>query len=100
FDTVIRYRYNEYAAFTDFTFHLTDRFDLQVGGRESHIRLDRLAQVTTGALFPTPAVATDQKSKANAFTYLLTPQLRISPDLMTYVRLASGYRSGGPNNAL
>src|SRR5262249_26850567 len=29
--------YKEYAAFADLTFHITDRFDVQIGGRESKI---------------------------------------------------------------
>jgi len=29
---------------------------------------------------------------------LLTPRYRLSPDLMAYARLASGYRPGGPNS--
>jgi outer membrane receptor protein involved in Fe transport len=36
---------------------------------------------------------------ANVFTYLLTPQLKLSPDVMVYARLASGYRPGGTNCA-
>src|SRR5262249_8640915 len=36
--------------------------------------------------------------KDDAFTYLLTPRFKISPDLMVYARLASGYRTGGPNS--
>src|SRR5581483_5488141 len=31
------------------------------------------------------------------FTYLVTPRYKISPDLMVYARLASGYRPGGNN---
>jgi iron complex outermembrane recepter protein len=33
----------------------------------------------------------------SAFTYLVTPQYKVSPDLMVYARFASGYRPGGPN---
>ncbi len=98
--TRIGFEFSEYAGFTDFTFHLTDRFDLQVGGRQSSLKLDRAGQTTTGAQFAAPAVVAAQHSKSDAFTYLVTPQLRISPDFMVYARLASGYRPGGPNNAL
>jgi iron complex outermembrane recepter protein len=99
-DTEIRYKFAEYAAFTDLTLHFTDRFDVQLGARQSYIRLDRLAQTTTGAQFPTPAFAAEQFSHADAFTYLLTPRFRINDDVMVYARMASGYRPGGPNNAL
>ncbi len=91
-------RYQEYAAFTDFTFHVIDRLDVQVGGRESHIDvIDELE--TPGGLVPiilTKAVPRSE-AKADAFTYLLTPQYKITPDWMVYARLASGYRAGGPN---
>ena len=94
--------YEEEAAFTDVTFHVTDRFDVQLGGREAEIRQD--FQETYYGIYdevflgePSPVVYPRAHSKENAFTYLVTPRLRISPDLMVYARLASGYRPGGPN---
>jgi iron complex outermembrane receptor protein len=96
--------YEEYAAFTDVTFRITDKFDVQVGGRESQIR-QTSASTDTGLFVPlfvgpaSPVVYPEVASKANAFTYLLTPQFKVSPDLMVYARLASGYRPGGPNNS-
>lgn len=100
FDTVIRYRYSEIAAFTNITIHFTDRFDLQLGGRESRIKLDRLAQTTFGAPNTAPSNAPAQYSKADSFTYLVTPRFKLSPNAMIYARFASGFRPGGPNNAL
>lgn len=94
--------YAEYAAFTDVTFHVTDRFDVQVGGRESHNR-QTYSEIDTGplvALFeglPPPVVSPEVVSSQNSFTYLLTPEFKVSSDLMLYARLASGYRPGGPN---
>jgi iron complex outermembrane recepter protein len=95
--------YQEYAAFTDLTFHITQWFDVQLGGRESHI--DQSYQETSvGPYVPvfspgasSPLVNPKLESQANVFTYLLTPRLKISPDFMLYARLASGYRPGGPN---
>jgi outer membrane receptor protein involved in Fe transport len=75
----------EYAAFTDLTVKFTDRFDVQVGGRQSWIT----QEYVQGGLFG--------DSDATAFTYMLTPRLRLSPDVMLYARVASGYRAGGPN---
>jgi outer membrane receptor protein involved in Fe transport len=96
--------FEEYAAFTDFTFHFTDRFDIQVGGRESEIRQTYqdtdtayAASVFDGTTYPAPYIGPEGRSKVNAFTYLLTPQFKLTPDVMTYIRLASGYRAGGPN---
>src|SRR5262249_44196132 len=81
FDQSLPAEYKEYAAFTDLTYHFTERFDVQVGGRESKIT----------ATTPT------REAKANAFTYLFTPRLKLSPDVTLYARLASGYRPGTPN---
>jgi outer membrane receptor protein involved in Fe transport len=93
--------YKEYAVFTDFTFKLTDRFDVQVGGRASHNRL-HYSSASTGLinvalLEPFNRVLPELTSTDDPFTYLLSPRLRISPDLMIYARFASGYRPGGFN---
>ncbi len=91
-------RVSEYAGFTDLTYHFTDRFDVQLGGRESHIEVDNLAQAPFSGIFAgTPTFVPAVDSSANAFTYLATPEYKISPDLMVYARFASGYRPGGPN---
>lgn len=90
--------YVEYAAFTDLTFHISDRFDVQIGGRESEIRETDFQSTNSGALFGNQVIGGGQlKSTANAFTYLFTPSFKVSSDLMVYARLASGYRAGGPN---
>jgi iron complex outermembrane receptor protein len=97
--------YTEYAAFTDYTVHVTDRFDVQLGGRESENRTTN-ASTLAGPYVPfflgtpSPDVNPEVGSKDNAFTYLVTPKYTLSPDLMTYARLASGFRPGGPNSAL
>ena len=43
--------YQEYAAFSDLTFHFNDKFDVQVGGRESHIS-QTFNEVESGPLLP------------------------------------------------
>jgi iron complex outermembrane recepter protein len=90
-------RYDEYAGFTDFTLHLTDRLDIQIGARESEIRQD-FSETESGAIIGvTPITIPDTDTNASAFTYLVTPRYKLTTDLMVYVRLASGYRSGGTN---
>jgi len=97
-----RTTYSEYAAFTDVTLAVTDRIDVQFGGRESQIR-QSFRQMFVGPYDPfflgmdSPVISPEVESKDSAFTYLITPRFRISPDLMVYARLASGYRPGGPN---
>jgi iron complex outermembrane receptor protein len=94
--------YQEYAGFVNLTYHFSDRFDVQVGGRESHTE-NSTSVVATGPLDyafygkAPPMVIPEAGSTANTFTYLVTPRLKLSDDLMLYVRLASGYRPGGPN---
>lgn len=94
--------YSEYAAFTDFTFHFTKRFDVQVGGRESHNR-QTYSEYDVGPYVPvfeataSPFVYPETRTEDSSLTYLATPQFKISSDLMLYARVASGYRPGGPN---
>jgi iron complex outermembrane recepter protein len=96
--------YTEYSVFGDLTYHVTDQFDIQVGGRESQFRIVGNSFTVTGLTanvldgFPTsPYVQPGYTIKENAFTYLLTPRFKITPDFMVYARLASGYRPGGSN---
>jgi iron complex outermembrane recepter protein len=88
--------YREYAAFTDLTYHFNDQFNIQFGGRESHIE-QSYAQVEGGPAVGADILLPEVNTSANVFTYLITPQFRVSPDFMTYARFASGYRPGGPN---
>jgi outer membrane receptor protein involved in Fe transport len=93
--------YKEYAAFTDVTFKLTDQFDVQIGARESHNQLyysNSSDGVFNGLLGQSFYHSQSQlTSTDNPFTYLLSPRYKLSPDLMVYARLASGYRPGGFN---
>jgi len=95
--------YREYAAFTDLTYNVTDRFDFQLGARESRNRQSYSAvwsgpYVPTFLGVPTPLLPPTATLTDNAFTYLVTPRFHPSRDLMIYARLASGYRPGGPSS--
>ena len=96
--------FEEIAGFTDFTFHITDQFDIQLGGRESRNRQTYMqtfvGPYTTLLGKPSPYVDPEVGTGDNSFTYLVTPEYKISPNLMIYARLASGYRPGGPNFGL
>ncbi len=99
------FTYDEYAAFANLTFHITDRFDVQVGGRSSQNR-QKYTSINEGPYVSvfgggtSPQIVPQVKTRENAFTYLVTPRLKIMPELMVYARLASGYRPGGPNTSL
>lgn len=87
--------YHEYAGFADLTYHFTDRFDVQLGGRESH-NWQKYTQSPSGPLVG-PSYFLSVTSDDNSFTYLITPSLRLSDSVMVYARIASGYQPGGPN---
>jgi iron complex outermembrane recepter protein len=96
--------YDEFATFGDLTYHVTDQFDVQLGGRESWLKNTVDTAAATGLLAtviygaPTsPFNFPANTLRENNFTYLLTPRFKISPDFMVYARLASGYRPGGIN---
>lgn len=90
-------RLKESAVFADLTYHFTDRFNMQVGGRFSHNK-QTYDETDIGLLIGTdPFVLPTETSKDDAFTFLVTPQYKVSDDLMLYARAASGYRVGGPN---
>ncbi|MFW2853507.1 TonB-dependent receptor [Sphingomonas sp. TX0543] len=88
--------YREYAAFASLTYHFTDRFDLQAGGRYGHNNQSQVNIVTSGPF----AGETSGRSSENVFTYSVTPRFRISPTQTLYARLAAGYRPGGPNQGI
>jgi iron complex outermembrane recepter protein len=93
-------RYTEYAAFSDLTYQITDRIDVQVGGRESFIKSATYPYYLSGELYgPTPVLSPEADSSSKAFTYLVTPRYKLSSDLTAYARFASGYRLGGGNTA-
>ena len=94
--------YTEYAGFTNLTLHVSQRFDIELGARESKIR-QSYSEVDSGPFLTSvlgeasPHIVPEDHTGADAFTYLVTPRFKVSPDLMVYARIASGYRPGGPN---
>lgn len=93
-------RYREYAAFGDLTFHLSDKFDVQVGGRYAkNSQRNTRVLATEARAVPAygPSATVVANSDEGAFTWLVSPSYHFSRDVMLYARLASGYRPGGPN---
>lgn len=92
--------YEEYAAFGNLTFHMTDRFELSVGGRyssndqSSQQIIDGALQVLQG--LPAPLVISGESSE-DVFTWSVAPRFEINDRTSVYLRVAEGYRPGGPN---
>ena len=95
-------KYTEYSAFADLTWHAADRLDVQIGGRASSMKITLDDASSSGPLAgdgPYPVITAGSQTRNHAFTYLVTPQFKLSPNQMFYARFASGYRPGGPNTA-
>ncbi|MEE3627428.1 TonB-dependent receptor [Nitrospirillum sp. BR 11752] len=93
-DARLNSRYEEYAGFASGTLHITDQIDLTAGGRYSHNEQDAV-QLGSGPL------AGDANYTANSsdgvFTYSVAPSFKPNEDTTLYIRVARGYRPGGPN---
>lgn len=87
-------KYREYAIFGNATLHLADWFDLTGGMRWAH-NSQTFRQISSGALLP--VADTPGRSSEDVFTFSLSPQFHLTPDVMLYGRIASGYLPGGPN---
>lgn len=86
--------FTEWAGYGDLTWHATSRFSIQVGARYSSDSTS-YSEVGNGVLLGT--LNSNGSSIDHPVTYLFNPSYRFSDDLMAYVRVASGYRPGGPN---
>lgn len=89
---------DEGAVYASLDFQVTDRFDIQVGGRQSQVRQLQNTSVLSGKLFDGSVVTYNAGATERPFTYLFSPRYKFTQDLMAYIRLASGFRPGGPNN--
>jgi iron complex outermembrane recepter protein len=92
--------YREWSGFGQVTYHFNPAFDVALGGRWSenkqseHTFLTGLVEsLTTGLPSETEAAA----STGTDFLYSVAPRWHPSQNTMAYVRVATGYRPGGPN---
>jgi iron complex outermembrane receptor protein len=90
--------YREPAVFANVTYHFTDRFDIQGGARYSEDRQG--FQQTSSFGLSEPSASPELSSKEHSTTYLISPSLHLTPDILVYGRIATGFRPGGINTAL
>jgi outer membrane receptor protein involved in Fe transport len=88
--------YEEIAAFANATWHITPRFGLSFGARQSENDQDA-SQVLEGALLGGSVAFDDAKSSESPFTYSVSPRFEINDQVSLFARVATGYRPGGPN---
>ncbi|MBB6250838.1 TonB-dependent receptor [Nitrospirillum iridis] len=89
--------YREYAGFGSATYHFDDKLDFTFGGRYSRQFQENASEV--GGVLQGDTSYSDLHSNTSVFTYSLGPQYHISPNMMVYGRVSTGYRPGGPNDA-
>jgi outer membrane receptor protein involved in Fe transport len=98
-------RYTEYSGYANLDFHVTDRFDIIGGVRESYNQQHFfeqydgdyivIAETLLGQAYH-PLTELGQFSGSD-FDYLVSPRFKIDDNNMVYARFADGYRPGGAN---
>ena len=81
--------FNETAGFANATYHVTDKFELGVGGRYAH---------NGQAADEFGLAAASGSSSGGVFTWSADARYHFDDQTMLYARAASGYQPGGPND--
>jgi iron complex outermembrane recepter protein len=89
--------YRELAAFGDVNYHITPAFEVGLGGRYSSEK-QSYRQINNGLVTGTDDFTTH--SDQDAFTYSADAKYKFDPKAIVYLRVASGFVPGGPNDAL
>jgi len=96
-DAFVYSKFEELAGFGNLTYRFGPKVDVTIGLRYSHNRQSQL-ETLDGLLTGTERIG--GSSSDSSVTYLVTPRFHLSDETMLYVRVASGYRPGGPNLAV
>jgi outer membrane receptor protein involved in Fe transport len=88
--------YEEIAVFANATWHVTDRFELSFGARQSDNE-QSATQNTDGPLAGGAPVTINGSSSESPFTWSFSPRFAFNDYTSTYLRVATGFRPGGPN---
>jgi iron complex outermembrane recepter protein len=100
-DLAIDSKYEEVALFGNATWHVTDRFDLSFGARWSENDQD----AAQNGLIILPILPggqlvlnfDDLSSSESPVTWSFSPRYEFSDTTSAYLRVATGFRPGGPN---
>ena len=100
-DLAIESQYEEIALFGNATWHVTDRFDLAFGARWS----ENDQEAAQNGLIILPILPggqlelnfDDLKSSESPVTWSFSPRFEFSDTASAYLRVATGFRPGGPN---
>ncbi len=95
-DANLHSEYEEKAVFTSLTAHFSEAFDVTFGGRYSENDQEAI-QNSDGALAGGPRAFPQATSSEDVFTYSVAPKWKFDEHTAVYLRVASGFRPGGPN---
>lgn len=89
--------YKETSYFADVTYHFNKAFDLELGGRGTEVKQNSQVNTFCCLLYgPTLSFAAQYTSQTST-TWSVAPRWHINEDTLAYVRVATGFRPGGPN---
>lgn len=101
FDAAYPESFDEYAAFGNLTWNITDAFSLTGGARYAYNNQHILFDILPAPAWPPPRKQyTPIDTHEGVPTWMGSAQYRFSGNVMGYARVASGYRTGGPNSPL
>jgi outer membrane receptor protein involved in Fe transport len=87
--------YREWSAFGQISYRFSPAFDVALGGRWSENKQSENTFLS-GLLVTSPETEVGS-STGTDFLYSIAPRWHLSRNTMAYVRVATGYRPGGPN---
>jgi outer membrane receptor protein involved in Fe transport len=90
--------YKEVAGFGDLTFYLTEQLDVTGGIRFAHNEQKAQTGGPGAVVFYAPRATANFTFEDDVTTYLATVRWRPRDNITTFLRAASGYRPGGPQN--
>lgn len=90
------------AAFGEFSYDVTDRFNLTVGGRYFRYNKDISGQTTIGSILVGAVVRplSFVKSKEDGTVVKFNGSYKITDDVLFYAEAAQGFRPGGANQVI
>lgn len=86
--------YKEYAGYGDLTYHFTSKAQVLAGIRVTSDSEDNVTPFS--GLFNGPPAIAITSTSSRSTTYLFSPSYNVDSHQMVYVRVASGFRPGGP----
>lgn len=86
--------YKEYAGYGDLTYHFTSKAQVLAGIRVTSDSEDNVTPFS--GLFNGPPAIAITSTSSRSTTYLFSPSYSFTSNQMVYMRVASGFRPGGP----